>query len=597
MESLNNLPNNSESGASQSPDRVLAKMTQDLQNLQQTLVVQLSQDVSRLQSEKSRLMDDIDSLQVRRQNLSADHDAALSQQQIAQQQIWAAQMAQAIADHLQALMVNRLSQPNPPDGTGRPTPLPAAEPEATHRILASLDASVNQTLDSVKRDLSSYQSTLSQQLNRMQTMQQQGEAILEVLVSRLNQQLRDEIRRPQPVASSSSLNGYAAQHPDPWELSSQPPLSPSSPDASRPPSPTVPYPSPQPLVRPAMAKPAPKALSHARLGLLMVLGSTLALSLHNVVVGIIGNESSIFNIWSAGGYISLSSLGNSILVLLIRMLVVLPLMAIVATVIYPKAWNDIKQFCQSRDYGLMGSVIGSGFFLFLSQVLIYIAIAGVGPGVAVTILFMYPIITALLAWILFGDRPGALRVVVMVGIFIGVVLTGWPGLQNTSSVSGWGLITAVISGIAFAFYLISMQISFRKLHPVPVSVIQFFTIFILTCISLIVLPASTPVTGFDYGLVLNPQGRMGLIIGGIALGALTLTGYLLNNFGVKYMGAARASIIASSGPVLTAVLAVLVTPGDRTALVMIQVVGVVIVTLGVAAMNFEKMTMQTKPKS
>jgi drug/metabolite transporter (DMT)-like permease len=580
-------------------------MTQDLQNLQQTLVVQLSQDVSRLQSEKSRLIDDIDSLQVKRQHLAAEHDTAISQQQIAQQQIWASQMAQAIADHLQTLMVNRLSQTHPLAGHSTPATLPpgTVEPEATHRILASLDASVNQTLDSVKRDLSSYQSTLSQQLNRMQTMQQQGEAILEVLVSRLNQQLREEIRRPQSAGLSPSQNGYSDHRPDPpdpWESSSKPslPYGASSNGAGRPPSPTTPYPSPQPVTNPAQPpKQAPKELSHFQLGLIMVLGSTLALSLHNVVVGIIGNESSIFNIWSAGGYISLSSLGNSMLVLLIRMLIVVPLMAIVATILYPTAWNDIKKFCQSKDYGLMQSVIGSGFFLFLSQVLIYIAIAGIGPGVAVTILFMYPIITAPLAWILFGDRPSLLRVVVMVGIFIGVILTGWPGLQSTNSVSVWGIVTAVISGIAFACYLISMQISFRKLHPVPVSVIQFFTIFVLTCISLIVLPAITPITGFDYGLALNPQGKIGLLIGGLVLGALTLMGYLLNNFGVRYMGAARASIIASSGPVLTAVLAVLVTPGDRNALAMIQIIGILIVTIGVTAMNFEKMFMQKKKKA
>lgn len=594
MEPPNNLPKTSEFD-DQHPDRILERMTRDLQNLQQNLVVQLSQDVSRLQSEKSRLIDDIDTLQAKQQDLAAQKETVLSQQQITQQQVWAAQMAQAIADHLQTLMVHRLSQgnlgANPAPGWTGLTP---EQDAATHRVLASLDASLNQTLTSVKQDLSSYQSSLSQQLNRMQTMQQQGEAILEVLVSRLNQQLQEEVRRtqvtpslggsPYAVGQGSGLGAWPAESSGGVPGVSLPVMNGFRPDPP-------PYaPPPQPAPPPA---PAPQ-MSSFQLGLIMVLGSTLALSLHNVVVGIIGNPSSIFNVWSAGGYISLSSLGNSILVLLIRMLIVVPLMAVIAMVLYPNTWNDIKEFCQSQDYRLMRNVIGSGFFLFLSQVLIYIAIAGVGPGVAVTILFMYPIITAPLAWIFFSDRPSTLRVVVMIAIFLGVVLTSWPRLVGTSQVSVWGIVTAVISGIAFACYLISMQISFRKLHPVPVSVIQFFTIFVLTCISLIVMPLTTPLTGFDYGLNLDPQGRAGLIFSGFILGALTLVGYLMNNFGVRYMGAARASIIASSGPVLTALLAVLITPGPRTALTTIQIIGVLVVTIGVTAMNFEKMVMQPK---
>jgi drug/metabolite transporter (DMT)-like permease len=581
MESLNNLPSNSDSNPRQTPDEVLSNMTRDLQQLQQRLVVELSQDVSRLQSEKSKLIHDIDALQSRHQDLNRHHEATLSEQQIAQQQIWAAQMAQAIADHLQSLLVHRLNQMTPDALTGTPArggPPVDSQQDATYRVLNSLDASLNQTLASVKQDLSSYQSTLSQQLNRMQTMQQQGEAILEVLVSRLNQQLQDEVRRNQGVAQLSVTT-------PPWTSASLPDLRPEPAPLHR--NGTSPPPPAAPLPTPA-APPMPPS----QLGLIMVLGSTLALSVHNVVVGIIGNESSLFNVWSLGGFISLASLGNSILVLLIRMLIVVPLMAAIAMVIYPKTWTDIKAFCRSTDRKLMYTVVGSGGFLFLSQVLIYIAIAGVGPGVAVTILFMYPIITAPLAWIFFNDRPSWLRVVVMVGIFVGVVLTSWPRLVGTQEVSVWGIGTAIVSGIAFACYLISMQISFRKMHPVPVSVVQFFTIFVLTCLSLIVLPLLNPLIGFDYGLVLNPQGRGGLLVSGFILGALTLVGYLMNNFGVRYMGAARAAIVASSGPVLTALLAFIMTPGPRTALTTVQIIGVLVVTLGVTAMNFEKMLLQ-----
>ncbi|NJL21062.1 MAG: EamA family transporter [Leptolyngbyaceae cyanobacterium SM1_3_5] len=72
--------------------------------------------------------------------------------------------------------------------------------------------------------------------------------------------------------------------------------------------------------------------------------------------------------------------------------------------IYPAVWRDLRSFLESRDRSILVAVTSSGFFLFLSQVLIYIAIGQVGPGVAVTILFMYPLVTVPLAWLLFRDR-------------------------------------------------------------------------------------------------------------------------------------------------------------------------------------------------
>ncbi|NJR65458.1 MAG: DMT family transporter [Leptolyngbyaceae cyanobacterium CRU_2_3] len=317
----------------------------------------------------------------------------------------------------------------------------------------------------------------------------------------------------------------------------------------------------------------------------MVLCSTLALSLHNVLVAIIGNPSKLFGIVPIGGYISIG-FGSSLFILWMRMLVVLPLMTWLGPILHPPIWRDIRYFFESRDRRLMSSVVGSGFFLFLSQVLLYIAIVDMGAGVATTILFMYPVVTVPLAWVLFGERPNRFRVIVMFAILSGVVLTALPTIWATTNISRPGVGAAIASGVFFACYLVSMQISFRKLHPVPVSLIQFVAIFILTSISLIGL-----------GIEVAPTNRWGLFVSGIVLGALTLAGFLLNNFGVRFMGAARASIIAASGPVLTAFLAFFITPGELTVLHFIQLVGILVVTLGVTALSFERILIQNRRES
>lgn len=338
---------------------------------------------------------------------------------------------------------------------------------------------------------------------------------------------------------------------------------------------------PIPLSMPAAPLPLPASatkLSQLQQGLWLVLISTIALSIHNVVVRIIlGAPSNLFGLFSFGGFIQ-PSLGNSLLILWTRMLVVVPLMLLGAGVLYPPVWRDIRRLLTDRDRKPLWNVIGSGVFLFLSQVLIYIAIAQIGPGAAVTILFMYPLVTLPLAWWLFGDRPTVLRLGVMLIILLGVIFTAMPNLVRTSSVSAGGVVVAALAGVAFAFYLIFMQLGFKKLHPVPVSLVQFVTILFLSSLSL-ALP-------LQLGVAIPPQNRMELLVGGLVLGALTLAGYLTNNFGVRYMGAARASILASSGPVLTAVLAAIIL---QSQLAQIQVVGILLVTIGVTALSFERM--------
>ncbi|XGV94518.1 MAG: EamA family transporter [Leptolyngbya sp. BL-A-14] len=603
-------------------ESVLQAVTQDLTSLQQGVIGQLSRDVARLQAEKLRLMADIDKLQAYYKTLQSRQLEALSQQQVAQQQLWAKQLAQVLSNHLQALMIQRINQlasthqaaPNTQSNGGESLTTAAGQTEHAHRLLASLDSTFSSTFQALQQDLNSYQSSLSQQLNRMQSLEQQGEAILEALIHRLREQLQVEAARPVaphfPTDSGYPReNGYTAEgsYPRGNSYASAPtsyaPV-PTNGSASQvyPSSAslqtssnqfhTPPAAKPIPLEAPGAPLPLPttpkRELTHFQIGLLLVLISTAALSIHNVVVRVIGRESLIFG-WlgggvKLGGFIQLS-LGNSLLILWLRMLVVLPLMIPVAMFLYPPVWRDLKRFLTAPDRRPLLNVIGSGVFLFLSQVLIYIAIGQIGAGPAVTILFMYPIVTVPLAWFLFGDRPTPLRWIVMATILMGVIFTALPGLTAANGkMTGGGVFIAIASGIAFAFYLICMQLGFKKLHPIPVTLIQFSTIFVLSSVILTFFPPTD----------VQVDQPVGFVLGGIVLGGLTLVGYLTNNFGVRYMGAALASIVASSGPVVTALLAFLLI---NNPLQWIQVFGILLVTLGVGALSFERMKSQRQAAS
>ena len=522
-----------ETGVERSAEEILQTVTQDLKSLQQGLVSQLSQEVTQLQGEKTRLKTEVEQLQAEYQTLQPIRS-------LPQQQQWARQLAQGLAIQLQTLMVQRLQQSV---GISGSSATDANGQRIAQRLLASLDSSFGTTFRLLQQDLSDSQSALSQRLGRSQTQEQQAEVILESLVNCLREQLHAESTQPALDTPDAA--------PIPFEVGA----------------------GPLPI-----AKQPKRELSQIQLGFLLVLLSTAALSFHNVVVRILSSPSTVLGLVQTGGFIQLGlGLGNSLLILWLRMLVVLPLMIPVSMWLYPPVWRDLRQFLTLRDRRPVYTVVGSGVFLFLSQILIYIAIGQIGPSVAVAILFMYPLVTVPLAWLLFRDRPTPLRWVVMGVISLGVILAALPSIEKTGIASGSGVAIATAAGFAFACYLIFMQLGFKaKLHPIPVSLVQFFTIFVLSS-TILILPLNLGVR------VAQP---IGFVVGGIILGVLTLVGYLSNNFGVRFMGAAQASIVASSGPVVTALLAFLII---QTPLNFWQIVGILLVTGGVTALSFERM--------
>jgi drug/metabolite transporter (DMT)-like permease len=592
-------------------ESILQTVTQDLKRLHGGLVAQLSEEVTQLQTEKARLAEEVATLRSQHHALQAQNTDALSRQQLAQQQLWAKQLALALAGHLQGLMAQQINQAAKNghfSGNGTLS-TSDAHSENAHRLLASLDSTFNATFKTLQQELGSYQSALSQQLNRMHTMEQQGEAILDALVNRLQEQTRLENggfrpmnppldnpsqRISQPVGNAVGNGATASSLPfvPPARVPAEPQASAvgtSLPPSTRYSSQSAPI-APMPIAVPGQP-PLPVAKKDSSkfwAGLFMVMLSTVALSVHNVVVRVIGRPSPILGMPDVGGFINTTILGNSLLILWLRMMVVLPLMIGVALVLYPPVWRDLRKFANlwHRDRRPVYVVVGSGLFLFLSQVLVYIAIGKIGPGPAVTLLFIYPILTVPLAWVTFGDRPTRLRWIVMVAILIGVVLTAIPKIIATSrGFSLDGVLVAIGSGVAFALYLVFMQMGFKKLHPVPVSLVQFFTTFVLSSVVLIF-------AGPNLGAGIAPENRGGFLVGGIILGALTLVGYLANNFGVRFMGAGSASIVSSAGPVLTAMLAWILI---QDKLQPIQWWGILIVTLSIAALSVERMKL-SQPK-
>ncbi|QEI42054.1 hypothetical protein BMF77_02659 [Dolichospermum sp. UHCC 0315A] len=337
--------------------------------------------------------------------------------------------------------------------------------------------------------------------------------------------------------------------------------------------------------------------SQLQIGFLLICLSTVVSSLYNVAIKAIFFTASN----PLGGLptqqLIFPTLGNIFLILMLRLLVVVPLMLLLSPILHPPIWQELENLFASlranatpvqnkTKQSLFLSVI-SGCLLFLSQVFIYIAIGEVTTGMAIALFFIYPVMSVFLSWVLFQERPNLMVTGAMAAIFCGelLVLGSQSGGVNNTSL---GSTTAILSGIAFAIYVILTRICATKLklHPVSLTSINFTTMLLLSLICLIIpLPS-------NLGLAISSSNILELVLSAFILGVLTLCGYLFNNFGIRNLGTPVSSLIGATVPILTVIFAGVML---QESLNIAQVIGVILVTVGAASISLKKTPNQLQP--
>ncbi|MBD2439414.1 DMT family transporter [Nostoc sp. FACHB-110] len=342
-----------------------------------------------------------------------------------------------------------------------------------------------------------------------------------------------------------------------------------------------------------------QALSPVQIGFLLIVLSTVLSSVYNVAVKMMFHQDSAVVGSLAVERLLSPTLGNILLILVLRLAIVVPLTLLLAPIMHPQVWQDIKNLMESlrgkpsaakvRTQRVLQLSIASGCFLFLSQVLVYMAIGQVTTGMAIALFFIYPSISGLLSWLLFRDKPTGFRAAAIGAIFLGELLV--LGGAATAGMSDFsvGSTAAIFAGVAFACYIILTRVCAAKLHPVSFTLISFTTMFVLSFVGLM-LPLPS-----NWGLAIDDGSKLlEIVLSAFILGVLTLLSYVLNNVGIRQLGALRSAIIGAGVPILTVVFAGLMI---QETLEIIQIFGVLFVTFGAAAFSFEKMRNQVKSSS
>ncbi|MGA1603404.1 MAG: hypothetical protein ACO4CG_14105 [Prochlorothrix sp.] len=585
-------------------DRRIQAINDSLIQFQETWVAQLQTEIQALQQEKYHLQSEVQHLrqtqtQLLRQGLqtsapapSPSPAAAVSPQILQQQQQWAKQFAQILAEHLQQQLVALVaSHGSSIDATLSPADLHRRSEDIQH-LLAGLDRSLTSTLHTLQQEINQSQQALKDQLTAMQGLERQGEAILETLVQRLSQQLAQHSSTLPTAVSPAS----ARSTPSPV-VSPPPPSPPTSADSIAPTSaPAAPTPASSPedytldldkLPPPPAPRPTPPTRRTASAprwnwgGVLLALASVLGLALQYVLVERLFQVTPSGNGWGSAGEPLAATWGNTWLAVWLRMVVVLPVVIGLSQYFYPSLWADLQALRQGTLPGLsplehrrLGvNLLLGGSLLFVSQWSLYQAVGQAAAGAAVTLFFLYPALLALLSWGLVGDRPSSFRLYCLIALGVGGIAT----LSVSQDVPEWGLealLLALLSAGGFAFYLLLTSVVGRRLHYSVITVVQFGLVFVLATPAMFVVPQ------------LTPAQIQTLVQGGLWLGGAAAVSYAFNTFSVEAIGALPTTLITALAPFLTVLLAsLLLQDGIPWSLGF----GTLAVTLGSTFMNLESL--------
>lgn len=327
------------------------------------------------------------------------------------------------------------------------------------------------------------------------------------------------------------------------------------------------------------AVPKDTVSSKVLLGIGLVLTSAVCLAAQNIISKLFFVAGYLAGYGSLGGWIA-PQFSNIIMLLALRMALMAGLLAIVAPRLYANTFTDIQQL--ARDFRRLRFVVGSGFCLFVGLTSLYFSLSQIAAGIAIATFFIYPAITLLLAWRFLKQPPRRYQIGLIPLVFCGIVLTTSSTATSLTATGDpfFGILGGLVAGLSFGVYGIFAELvlqpkeSQRSLHPVPFSLVTFITVSALSSISLFFMP-SISVAADSWPPILAMTVFSALI---------TVVAYVLNNFGIRLIGASLTALISASTPALTALFAWFAL---QEALQSQQILGVAFVTVGVAALSFK----------
>lgn len=199
------------------------------------------------------------------------------------------------------------------------------------------------------------------------------------------------------------------------------------------------------------------------------------------------------------------------------------------------------------------ALTGLGLMFIVSSLTLYLSFHYMAAGVASTILFVYPVMTALIMALMFKERVTPVAATAILLSLVGVVLLYWTG--DSQHLSPVGVVLVLLSALSYAIYIIVMNRSKLQMSSFKINfyVLLYCTLGMLAYTVIAGLPLTLPATPTSWFYV----GWLALVP---AIFALVLLVY-----SAKYIGSTPTAILGALEP-LTAVLIGILVFGEAFSL-------------------------------
>lgn len=188
-----------------------------------------------------------------------------------------------------------------------------------------------------------------------------------------------------------------------------------------------------------------------------------------------------------------------------------------------------------------GVLTGLGLLFIGSSLTLYLSFRVMEAGVASTILFTYPVMTAAIMAIFFHERINWVTVLSILLSFIGVALLYWG--DGTGTLPLGGVVLVLVSALTYALYIIVVNRSNLQMSSFKINLyVLFYCALGMVCYALL---SGQP-------LMLPPSPTAWFYVGWLAV-VPAIMALVLMVYAAKYVGSTATAILGALEP-LTAVL-------------------------------------------
>jgi len=229
--------------------------------------------------------------------------------------------------------------------------------------------------------------------------------------------------------------------------------------------------------------------------------------------------------------------------------------------------------------GLFKSFLLCAVFYSSSTAFYFLSSIYIGTGLAMVIFFIFPLFVILLSWMFYKQKISPVYYIAIALILIGLVLLS----HNTEiALDAIGILFAIFSAVLYAVYIVASKKQAGQLNPL------LLTLMVCYSCSLVFFSVS-----IFHGSFVVPQA---LYVWGHIMGLAvicTALPILFTLYGLKYISAAKTSILSALEPVIVVIIGVLFL---EEAITLKQVLGIVIILAAAILVQCDSLPLFKKPR-